>query len=127
MPISFVDIDRVLQVHLSMIDRYGGEHGLRDIALLQSAVAMPQTSFEGQFLHNDVFEMAAAYLFHIVQNHPFVDGNKRTGTAAAIIFLALNNVQIEPDEDELVNLTISVARGEVDKSKIAEFFRHRAV
>lgn len=70
--------------------------------------------------------MAAVYLYHIVQNHPFVDGNKRTGAAAAIIFLAMNDVEIEADEEGLVDLTLAVARREAGKSEIAEFFRRRA-
>ncbi len=87
---------------------------------------MPQATFSGQHLHIDLFEMAAAYLFHIVQNHPFVDGNKRTGSAAAIIFLAMNDIEIDADEEGLVELTISVANGESAKPKIADFFRSRA-
>lgn len=71
--------------------------------------------------------MAAAYLYHLVQNHPFLDGNKRTGAAAAIVFLAMNDVQIEADEDGLVDLTLSVARGQSGKPEIAEFFRTRVL
>jgi death-on-curing protein len=73
----FLDIDRVLRTHRSLIERYGGAEGIRDVGLLHSAIAMPQASFGGEFLHKNLFEMAAAYLYHIVQNHPFVDGNKR--------------------------------------------------
>lgn len=126
MPPLFLDISQVLRTHLSLIERYGGAEGVRDAGLLHSAVAMPQASFGGEFLHKDLFEMAAAYLYHLVQNHPFVDGNKRTGAAAAIIFLAMNGVEIEADEEGLVDLTLAVARGEVGKSEIAEFFRQRA-
>jgi death-on-curing protein len=126
MPPLFLDIDRVLRTHLSLIERYGGEEGVRDVGLLHSAIAMPQASFGGKPLHKDLFEMAAAYLYHIVQNHPFVDGNKRTGAAAAIIFLAMNDVEIEADEEGLVDLTLAVARGRIGKSEIAEFFRRRA-
>ncbi len=125
MPPLFLNIDRVLRTHLSLIERYGGEEGVRDIGLLHSAIAMPQASFGGEPLHKDLFETAAAYLYHIVQNHPFVDGNKRTGAAAAIIFLAMNDVEIEADEEGLVNLTLAVARGEAGKSEIAEFLRQR--
>ena len=125
MPTLFLDIERVLRIHLSMIDRYGGEEGVREIGLLHSAIAMPQASFGGRPLHKDLFEMAAAYLYHIVQNHPFLDGNKRTAVATAIIFLAMNDVEIETDEDALVDLTISVACGEAGKSEIAQFFRQR--
>jgi len=91
--------------------------------MLHSAIAMPQASFGGEFLHKDLFEMAAAYLYHIVQNHPFLDGNKRTGAAAAIIFLAVNGIELEADEDGLVDLTLGVARGEVGKQQIAAWFR----
>ena len=122
----FLDIERVLRTHLSMIEHYGGEDGVRDIGLLHSAIAMPQASFGGEFLHKDLFEMAAAYLYHIVQNHPFLDGNKRTGAAAAIIFLALNGVDLDADEDGLVDLTLDVARDKSGKQQIAELFRKTA-
>lgn len=122
----FLDLENVIRIHLSMIERYGGEPSLRDPGLLHSAIAQAQTSFEGTPLHENLFEMAAAYLFHIVQNHPFVDGNKRTGAAAAIIFLALNDIEVEADEDGLADLTFGVARGEVGKDEIAAFFRSRA-
>jgi len=126
MPPLFLDIGRVLRTHRSLIERYGGEEGVRDVGLLHSAIAMPQASFGGEFPHKDLFEMAAAYLYHIVQNHPFVDGNKRTAAASAIIFLVMNGVEIEADEEGLVALTLAVARGEVRKSEIAVFFRQRA-
>lgn len=122
----FLDLEQVMRLHASMIERYGGTDGTRDVGLLQSAVAMPQMAYGGEYLHADVFEMAAAYLYHIVQNHPFLDGNKRTGAAAAIVFLAMNDVQIEADEDGLVELTLSVACGQSGKPDIAEFVRIRA-
>jgi death-on-curing protein len=119
----FLDIDCVLRTHLGLIERYGGSAGIRDVGLLQSAVAMPQASFGGEFLHHDLFEMAAAYLFHIVQNHPFIDGNKRAGAASAIIFLEMNGIELEADEEGLVALTLSVATGQAGKKEIAEFLR----
>ncbi len=119
----FLDLDHVLRLHRSLIEHYEGTDGTRDVGLLQSAVAMPQASYGGEFLHSDIYEMAAAYLYHIVQNHPFLDGNKRTGAAAAIVFLAMNDTQIENDEDGLVALTLSVATGQAGKGEIAEFFR----
>ena len=79
----FLDLDLVLRTHRGLIERYGGEEGLRDAGLLQSAIAQPRAMFGGEFLHKDLFEMAAAYLFHVVQNHAFLDGNKRTGAACA--------------------------------------------
>ena len=122
----FLDMDRVLRIHLSLLEYFGGEQGVRDIGLLHSAIAMPQASFGGEFLHKDLFEMAAAYLYHIGQNHPFIDGNKRTGAAAAIIFLAMNGVELEADEEGLVKLTLAVAQGKAGKQQIAEFFRKTA-
>jgi death on curing protein len=119
----FLDLNCVLRIHQSMLDRYGGITGVRDIGVLHSAIAMPQASYGGIFLHKDLFEMAAAYLYHITQNHPFLDGNKRTGAASAIIFLAMNDVEVDADEDALVNMTLSIANGKIGKQHIAEFFR----
>ncbi len=126
MAIRFLDLDRTLRLHCSLLEHYGGTEGIRDAGLLQSALAQPQAGIGGEYLHGDIYEMAAAYLYHIVQNHPFLDGNKRVGSAAAIVFLALNDVQIENDEEGLVKLTISVATGQAGKVEIAEFFRTRA-
>lgn len=122
----FLDIEQVLRTQRSLIEQYGGIEGLRDIGLLRSAVAMPQASFDGKCLHEDLFEMAAAYLYHIVQNHPFLDGNKRTGAAAAILFLAMNDVKLKADEEGLVDITLAVAEGSAGKTQIAEFFRRIA-
>ncbi len=122
----FLDLEQGMRLHASLIERYGGADGTRDIGLLQSAVAMPQMAYGGDYLHGDIYEMAAAYLYHIVQNHPFFDGNKRTGAAAAIVFLAINDIEIEADEDGLVDLTLAVAQGQSGKGAAAEFFRSRA-
>jgi death-on-curing protein len=110
-------------LHRSLIETYGGADGIRDIGLLHSAIAMPQASFDGAYLHGDLFEMAAAYLYHIVQNHPFYDGNKRSGAAAAIVFLLMNDIDLESDEQGLVNITVATAAGRSGKSEIAEFVR----
>jgi len=119
----FLDLAEVIGIHRDQIDRYGGSAGIRDLGLLQSAVAMPQAGFEGTYVHGDLYEMAAAYLFHITRNHPFVDGNKRTGTAAGLTFLDLNRITIEAPAEELVDMVLMVARGELEKTGITEFFR----
>jgi len=124
---SFLSIDEVLAIHQDQIARYGGTEGVRDLGLLQSAIAMPAATFQGQFLHGDLCEMAAAYLFHIVQNHPFIDGNKRAGAVAAFIFLALNRLRLTADNDALAELVLAVAQGEAPKSRVAEFFRANTV
>ncbi|MEN6521127.1 MAG: type II toxin-antitoxin system death-on-curing family toxin [Armatimonadota bacterium] len=122
--IEFLGLDEVLEIHRDQIERYGGSAGIRDMGLLQSAVAMPAAGFGERYLHEDMSEMAAAYLFHITQNHPFVDGNKRTGAVAAIVFLEINGVELNADEDELETLVRSVATGQSDKVAVAVFFRH---
>ncbi|NQT35948.1 MAG: type II toxin-antitoxin system death-on-curing family toxin [Planctomycetes bacterium] len=120
---DFLSVDDVLILHADQIDLYGGDHGVRDPGLLESAVAQPQAAFGGQVLHEFPFEMAAAYLFHLVQNHPFFDGNKRTGAVAALVFLDLNGIEIGAPEGSLYELTISVATGQAGKAEIGEFFR----
>ena len=119
----FLTLAEVLAIHADQVTRYGGSSGVRDRGLLLSALAMPKATFSGQYLHEDLAAMAAAYLYHIVQNHPFVDGNKRTGTVAAIVFLALNGLEIEADEDAFGDLVIAVASGQADKASVAAFLR----
>jgi len=123
---TFLTLEEVIEIHREMIERYGGSAGIRDIGLLQSAVAMPQASFGGQFLHADLFERAAAYLFHIVQNHPFVDGNKRVGAMAAFTFLKLNGLTLTAPDTDFENVILLVAQGELTKADVAEFFRKHA-
>lgn len=115
----FLTLDEVLAIHRDQNERYGGSDGVRDWGLLQSAIAMPAATLGGQFLHSDVCEMAAAYLFHIVQNHPFFDGNKRVGAVAAYVFLALNDTQLTADNDTYADLVLTVACGETPKSAVA--------
>ena len=119
----FLTLEEVVAIHRDQIERYGGSLGVRDWGLLKSAVAMPPAAFGGQYLHTDLSEMAAAYLFHIVQNHPFIDGNKRVGAVAADVFLALNDTALVANEDDYAELVLAVARGETSKSAVAEFFR----
>jgi death on curing protein len=86
-------------------------------------VAVPQSGFGGHYLHGDFYEMAAAYLFHLVQNHPFLDGNKRVGASAALVFLTMNGVETKMTNQALVDMVLAVANGKMDKPAIAEFFR----
>ncbi|RLS73579.1 MAG: type II toxin-antitoxin system death-on-curing family toxin [Planctomycetota bacterium] len=119
----FLTLDDIIESHQNQIDTYGGSHGIRDIGLLESAIAQPEASFGGQYLHADIFEMAAAYLYHLVMNHPFVDGNKRVGLEAALIFLEINNENLKASDQELVDLVLKTTAGQVGKREIAEFFR----
>jgi death-on-curing protein len=120
---QFLKTRRVLQIHKSQIELFGGSSGIRDMGLLESALAMPQASSGGTYLHGDLYAMAAAYLFHIVSNHPFLDGNKRTGTAVALFFLKLNGIDHDIDDTALESLVLSVACGEADKDEITAFFQ----
>ncbi len=119
----FFELGEILEIHRDQIERYGGAEGIRDLGLLQSAVGMPKATMGGAFLHLDLFELAAAYLYHLVCNHPFVDGNKRTGTAAALVFLELHGVVLEVDDDELAEMVEAVAAGNLAKAAVTEFLR----
>ncbi len=119
----FLTLDDIIESPQNQIDTYGGSHGIRDIGLLESAIAQPEARFGGQYLHADIFEMAAAYLYHLVMNHPFVDGNKRVGLEAALIFLEINNENLKASDQELVDLVLKTTAGQVGKREIAEFFR----
>jgi death-on-curing protein len=121
--VVFLTLDDIIESHQNQIDTYGGSDGIRDIGLLESAIAQPEASFGGQYLHADIFEMAAAYLYHLVMNHPFVDGNKRVGLEAALIFLEINNENLKASDQELVDLVLKTTAGQVGKREIAEFFR----
>ena len=116
---EFLAIEDVLEIHAMLLVRYGGGDGLRDQGLLESALAQPQATFDGEFVHDGLFAMAAAYLFHIVSNHPFIDGNKRTGLLSALVFLDINGIAIERKSATLYDLTMAVAEGNADKDKVA--------
>ncbi|HUG38126.1 MAG TPA: type II toxin-antitoxin system death-on-curing family toxin [Candidatus Limnocylindrales bacterium] len=117
-----LSIEDVLLLHESRVTRYGGTPGVRDITLLQSALAVPAATFGGAFLHEGIPQMAAAYLFHIAKNHPFLDGNKRTALAAGIAFLELNGWSLEADPGVLTDTVLGVADGTVSKSALSVFF-----
>ncbi|HKQ69331.1 MAG TPA: type II toxin-antitoxin system death-on-curing family toxin [Polyangiaceae bacterium] len=126
MPAAFPTLDEVLAIHAHQIDRYGGAHGIRDRRLLESALAMPEASFSGVELHSTLYEKAAAYLFHLVKNHPFVDGNKRTALAVSLVVLRLNGIRVHATDDELVDLVVGTIDNRYSKAAIAEFLRLHA-
>jgi death-on-curing protein len=121
--VKFLTLTEVLEIHRDQIARYGGTTGIRDIELLKSALGMPAATYGGEFLHTDAFQMAAAYLFHLVKNHPFLDGNKRVGAVAALVFLLLNGHNFDAPEDEFAEMVLLVARGEIDKAEVTVFIR----
>ncbi len=119
----FLTVDQVLAIHRRMINEFGGDPAVRDRGLLESAVMMPAAVFGGKFLHKGIPAMAAAYLFHICRNHPFVDGNKRTGLASAEMFVLLNDMRLDATDAELEDLTIGVAADRISKKETIAFFR----
>lgn len=120
---EFLTLEEVLTIQARQIALFGGDEGLRDSGLLESAISQPKAQFGGHYLHRDLFEMAAAYLFHLVMNHPFVDGNKRVGLMSAMHFLELNGVSIDVPIPTLVDFVIGVTQGVNGKPEITEFFR----
>ena len=122
----FLTLDEVLSLHEDQIRRFGGSYGVRDVALLESAIGSAAATFGGEFLHASIFEMAAAYLYGICKNHAFVDGNKRTAVAAALIFLDMNGVEVDVNENDFYNLVIGVAEGRFSKAEVAVFLQRNA-
>ncbi|MBE9119550.1 type II toxin-antitoxin system death-on-curing family toxin [Tychonema sp. LEGE 07199] len=118
----FISIDEVLELHEDQISSFGGTSGVRDEGLLESALAQPQATFGGQLLHPTISEQAAAYLYHLAMNHPFMDGNKRTAFAVADTFLRLNGCALNLTDDRAYNLVMEVARGTMTKEELSTEF-----
>ena len=113
----------VREIHAEAIRRFGGSDGVRELALLESAVAAPQASFGGRSPYRDVAEVAAAYLFYLCKNHPFSDGNKRTALGACLVFLRLNGIEPKADGPEWEELTLAVAASAIDRDEATQRLR----
>ena len=116
-------VDVVLEIHVEAISRFGGSGGLRDRALLESAIAAPQASFAGHSPYADVVEIAAAYLFYLCGNHPFVDGNKRVALGSCLVFLQLNDLNPTADSENWETLTLAVAAGALSRDEVTAQLR----
>jgi death-on-curing protein len=121
--IRFLPKEIVLTIHDDQIRLYGGAYGVRDAAGLDAAVHMPQAQFDGHYLHSSIFQMAAAYGFHLCQNHPFLDGNKRTAGMAMFTFLQLNALEPIATESDYYSTMIAVANGNMRKEQLADWLR----
>jgi death-on-curing protein len=119
----FLSVEEVIQIHDDLVSEYGGLHGIRDMGLLVSATEMPKATMFGEYLHESIFDKASAYLFHIVCNHAFVEGNKRTGAAAALIFLHQNAYEVKFDMREFEEMVCKVAEGKLSKEEISKFLK----
>ena len=116
-------VEIVQEIHAEAISIFGGSHGIRDQALLESAVAAPQASFAGKSPYADILEVAAAYLLYLCRNHPFIDGNKRAALGACLVFLRLNGAKPAPDGPEWEELTLAVAASVIDRDEATEQLR----
>jgi len=126
MKIYFLNYEKILIIHKNQIKNYGGIHSIRDNDLLKSALAQPKITFRGKYLHKNIFQMAAAYLFHIVNNHPFIDGNKRTGLVTALIFLEMNNIEIQESNEKIEKIILKIAQGKMNKKEIATWLKSKS-
>jgi death on curing protein len=127
MNVSFLTKDEILRIHAKQIKRFGGSLGLRDKGLLESCVFEPQQTFGGVYLYPTFFEMAAAYACCLIKNHPFVDGNKRTGIVTSITFLGLNGIKVYFTEPQFFTLATVIATSTVDIQKTALIFSQAVV
>ena len=116
-------VEIVQEIHAEAIGRFGGSDGVREMALLESAVAAPQASFGGSSPYQDIAEVAAAYLFYLCKNHPFIDGNKRAALGACIVFLRLNGIEPKTDGSGWETLTMAVAASEIDRAEATQRLR----
>jgi death on curing protein len=123
--VDYLSIEQILLLHELQMDRFGGSRGLRDRGGLESAAARPAMTFGGEDLYPDIAAKAAALMHLLVMNHPFVEGNKRVGISVAELFLELNGVRLGAQDEDLEELTLSVARAELDAESLAIWFRQR--
>lgn len=116
-------VDEILRIHDAVLAAFGGAQGVRDRALLESAVAAPQATFGGSSVFADLIEVASAYLFYLCRNHPFIDGNKRVAMASCLVFLRLNGIEPKPDSPDWESLVLDVAASRLDRSGATDRLR----
>ncbi len=121
--IYHLTVANVLEIHTEAISQFGGSDGIREMPLLESAVAAPQASFGGESVYTDLLEVAAAYLFFLCRNHPFVDGNKRAALGSCIVFLRLNGIEPQSDSQSWEDLTLDVAASRLDRDQTTQRLR----
>lgn len=117
----YFETEEAVDIHDDQILKYGGSYGIRDFGLLLSALEMPKAEMFGHCLHPTVFDKASAYIFHILCNHPFIDGNKRTATACGLIFLSMNGIELNVDWKDIEKMVLDIANGKLTKKEISEF------
>ncbi len=125
--IHFIPESVVLAIHDDQIRLYGGAYGVRDIGALDASLHMPQATFGGEFLHTTIFAMAAAYGFHLCQNHPFIDGNKRTAGMVMFTFLQLNGIEPNASEPDYYAVMMSIASGQMRKEQLIDWLQEMVI
>ena len=123
----YLTVGEVLEIYSQVIKQSGGGVGIRDLGALESAVAQPRMTFNGNELYPTIVEKASALGFSLIQNHPFIDGNKRAGHAAMESFLMFNGYEISANVDEQVDLILSVASGKIDRNTFTEWLKNHVV
>lgn len=121
--ILFLTTDEVIRINEQYTALFGGMHGIRDFALLDSAVKRPQATFDGVFVYKDIYAMAAVYAHAIIKNHPFIDGNKRTGMAAALVFLYANEYEVNLSNEDVYHIGVELSTSEISYEILAEIFK----
>ena len=125
--ILFLTLAEAVEIHKNQIELYGGDDGIRDYNLLNSAIYFPQSTFNSRFLHENLFDMAAAYIYHICQNHPFIDGNKRTALVCGLVFLDFNGIEINDPDKLLFKMMMKVAGSRSSKDEISEILKKLSI
>ena len=123
----YLTLEQIIIIHEDQIVRYGGYSGLRDINLLESAVFRSQSSFGGEDLYRTIFDKASALMHSLILNHPFVDGNKRTGTVCMLVFLELNGYRLQVDQKALVNTALSMESKNMNVEKLSAWLKKYAI
>ena len=122
--IYFLTLKEIFRIHRDLIDQFGGSYGIRDFALLESSLSQPKAAFSNDYVHKNIHEMTAAYAYHIIKNHAFVDGNKRTGILAALIFLKKNCGETKVNQKVMYKLALDIANSKISKKQIAAVFKN---
>lgn len=117
----YLDKRHILLLHKQLIDISGGSYEIRDDALLESALNAPFQSFDGADLYPTVLQKAVRLGFGLIRNHPFVDGNKRIGTHAMLIFLDINNISLKYNDDELIEIILKIASSTADEQQLLQW------
>ena len=125
--IKFLTLSEVMLILEDQITNYGGAYGVRDLNLLSSALYMPESSFGDNYLHKSIPAMAAAYAYHICQNHPFVDGNKRVALACSLVFLDINGYEFDCTDEKIYDEIMGVAKSEIKKEELIKFYEKYAM